>query len=54
MTMAAVANAAVGVVAVVAGRNEPPGIVGLIVLNGFFVLLFLGAARLFGIAAEDQ
>jgi CDP-diglyceride synthetase len=51
MTMAAIANAAVGLVAVVAGRNDPPGIVGLIVLNGFFVLLFLGAARLFGIAA---
>lgn len=53
MTMAAIANAAVGVVAVLAGRNEPPGIVGLIVLNGFFVLLFLGAARLFGIAAAS-
>jgi len=52
MMAAAIANAAVGVVAVVAGRNDPPGIVGLIVLNGFFVLLFLCAARLFGIAAE--
>lgn len=53
MTMAAIANAAVGLVAVVAGRNDPPGIVGLIVVNGFFVLLFLGAARLFGIAAAS-
>lgn len=53
MTIAAIANAAVGLVAVVAGRNDPPGIVGLIVLNGFFVLLFLGAARLFGIAAAS-
>lgn len=52
MTIAAIANAAVGLVAVVAGRNDPPGIAGLIVLNGFFVLLFLGAARLFGVAAE--
>jgi hypothetical protein len=51
MTMAAIANAAVGILAVMAGRNEPPGILGLIGLNGFFVLLFLGAARLFGIAA---
>lgn len=54
MTAAAIANAAVGIVAVVAGRNEPPGIVGLIGLNGFFVLLFLGAARLFSIAADKQ
>jgi len=54
MTMAAIANVAVGVVAVVAGRNDPPGIVGLVVLNGFFVLLFLGAAWLFGIAAEKS
>ncbi|WP_066585186.1 hypothetical protein [Sphingomonas pruni] len=53
MTVAAIANALVGVVAAVAGRNEPPGIVGLIVLNGFFVLLFLGAAWLFGIAAAS-
>jgi hypothetical protein len=54
MMAAAVAAAAVGLVAVVAGRNEPPGVVGLIVLNGFFVLLFLGAARLFGLAAQKQ
>jgi hypothetical protein len=53
MNAAAIANAAVGVVAVVAGRNDPPGIVGLVVLNGFFVLLFLGAARLFGVAAVN-
>jgi len=53
MNAAAAANAIVGVVAVVAGRNEPPGIVGLIVLNGFFVLLFLAAARLFGVAAAS-
>lgn len=53
MTAAAIANAVVGVVAAVAGRNEPPGIVGLVVLNGFFVLLFLGAAWLFGIAAAS-
>lgn len=53
MSAAAIANAAVGVIAVLAGRNEPPGIVGLVVLNGFFVLLFLGAARLFAIAAAN-
>ena len=53
MNAAAIANAAVGVVAVVAGRNDPPGIVGLLVLNGFFVLLYLGAAQLFAIAAAN-
>jgi len=54
MMAAAIANAAVGVVAVIGGRNEPPGIVGLVALNGFFVLLFLGAAWLFGIAAASE
>ena len=53
MLAAAVANVAVGVVAVVAGGSEPPGIIGLVLLNGFFVALFLGSARLFGIAAES-
>ena len=54
MFAAAVANIAVGVVAIVAGGSEPPGIVGLIVLNGFFVALFLGSAWLFGIAAQGE
>lgn len=54
MLVAAVATIAVGVVAVVAGGSEPPGIIGLVVLNGFFVALFLGSARLFGIAAESH
>lgn len=53
MMAAAGANAAVGVVAVIAARNEPPGIVGLVGLNGFFVLLFLGAAWLFRLAAPS-
>ena len=52
MALAAIANIAVGVVAVIAGRNDPPGVVGLIALNGFFVTLFLGSAWLFGIAAK--
>lgn len=53
MTVAAIADALAGVAAAVAGRNEPPGVVGLVALNGFFVLLFLGAAWLFGIAAAS-
>lgn len=54
MLAAAVANSALGVVAVAAGGSEPPGVIGLIVLNGFFVALFLGSAWLFGIAAEGD
>jgi len=54
MLAAAVATIAVGVVAVVTGGSEPPGIIGLIVLNGFFVALFLGSAWLFGVAAEGR
>jgi hypothetical protein len=54
MLAAAVATTAVGVVAVVAGGSEPPGIIGLVVLNGFFVALFLGSAWLFGIAPEGD
>ena len=47
----AVGTVAVGLVAVIAGRNDPPGIVGLAMLNGVFVLLFLGSAGLFNMAA---
>jgi hypothetical protein len=54
MLAAAVATIAVGMVAVVAGGSEPPGIVGLVVLNGFFVALFLGSSWLFGIAADGH
>jgi hypothetical protein len=54
MLAAAVATVAVGVVAVVAGGSEPPGIIGLVGLNGFFVLLFLGSAWLFGLAADGH
>jgi hypothetical protein len=54
MLAAAVATIAVGMVAMVAGGSEPPGIVGLVVLNGFFVALFLGSSWLFGIAADGH
>jgi len=48
---AAIAQAVAGAVAVVAGGTQPPGAIGQLVLNGFFVLLFAGAAWLFGRAA---
>jgi heme A synthase len=47
MTGAAIVQALVGGVAVVAAGHEPPGVVGQVVLNGIFVLLFAGAALLF-------
>ena len=47
MTAAAAAQALVTVLAAIAGRDEPPGMIGLIVLNGFFVGLFALAAWLF-------
>jgi hypothetical protein len=52
MTGAAIVQALVGGVAVVAAGREPPGAVGQVVLNGIFVLLFAGAALLFA-RAED-
>jgi len=52
MLAAAIATTAICAVAVIVGRSEPPGTFGLIVLNGFFIMLLLGAARLFGVAAR--
>jgi len=43
----AVAQALVGAVAVMSGANEPPGALGLAILNGGFVALWLAAAALF-------
>ena len=54
MTAAAVAQGLMAVVAIVAASNEPPGPAGLVMLNGFFVALFLGAAWLFRKAAREQ
>lgn len=54
MTAAATAQALVGVVAVIAGGDMPPGPLGLILLNGFFVLLLGGAALLFRAAARGN
>lgn len=53
VAVAAVAQALAGVVAIVAGRDEPPGAIGLVLLNGFFVALFAGSAWLFNKAADD-
>lgn len=52
MTVAAAAQAAMIVVALIYGRSEPPGPFGLVVLNGFFVALYLGSAWLFRRAAR--
>ena len=52
MIVAATVQATIGGVAVVAGGREPPGAAGQVVLNGIFVLLFAGAALLFGRAAR--
>ena len=49
----AVVQALVGVVAVIAGRDEPPGLIGLTVVNGGFAALWLLSAALFRKAARD-
>ena len=54
MIVAATVQATIGGVAVVAGGREPPGAAGQVVLNGIFVLLFVGAALLFGRAARAE
>jgi len=50
----AVVQALVGVVAVIAGSNEPPGLIGLIALNGGFAALWLLSAALFRYAARGR
>jgi hypothetical protein len=49
----AVVQALVGIVAVAAGRDEPPGLLGLIVVNGGFAALWLLSAALFRYAARN-
>jgi hypothetical protein len=51
MAIAAAMQALVAVVAVVAGRDAPPGPVGQVLLNGFFVGLWAASAALFARAA---
>ncbi|WP_375396478.1 hypothetical protein [uncultured Sphingomonas sp.] len=52
MIAAAAAQTAAGLVAVIAGGDQPPGPIGLALINGFFVALFGGSAWLFGRAAR--
>jgi hypothetical protein len=54
MLATALAQAAMTVVAIVAGGAEPPGVAGLLVLHGVFVTFFLGAAWLFAVAARSD
>lgn len=55
MTLAALAEAIVGVITLVGrlGADEPPGVVGIEVLIGFFALLWLISAWLFRKAARS-
>lgn len=52
MSVAAAAQAVVGIIAVIAEAHLPPGPLGLIVLNGGFVAMFAASAVLFGRAAR--
>jgi CHASE2 domain-containing sensor protein len=52
----ALAQALVAVTALIfgLGSGSPPGVLGILILNGFFVALFLGSACLFRNAAQRQ
>jgi len=52
----ALAQALVAVIALIfgLGSGSPPGVLGILILNGFFVALFLGSALLFRYAAREQ
>lgn len=52
--VAAFAQAAVAVVALAAGPNEPPGPIGVLGLNLAFALLLAVSGRLFRLAAGDD
>jgi hypothetical protein len=36
------------------GSGSPPGVLGILILNGFFVALFVGSASLFRYAAREH
>ncbi len=36
------------------GSGNPPGVLGILILNGFFVGLFVGSALLFRYAVREQ
>jgi hypothetical protein len=50
------AQALVAVIALIfgLGSGSPPGVLGILILNGFFVALFLGSALLFRYAGREQ
>ena len=52
----ALAQALVAVIALIfgLGSGSPPGVLGILILNGFFVSLFVGSAWLFRNAAREQ
>ena len=52
----ALAQALVAVIALILGlgSGSPPGVLGILILNGFFVSLFVGSALLFRYAAREQ
>jgi hypothetical protein len=52
----ALAQALVAVIALVLGlgSGSPPGVMGILILNGFFVSLFVGSALLFRRAGREQ
>lgn len=53
-TVAAVATALIGVAGSYVGRAEPPGSLGILAINAFFVAVFAGAAILFRRAASTN
>ena len=52
----ALAQALVAVIALIfrLGSGGPPGVLGVLILNGFFVSLFVGSALLFRYAGREQ
>ncbi len=52
----ALAQALVAVIALIfgLGSGSPPGVLGILILNGFFVTLFVGSALLFRYAARER
>jgi hypothetical protein len=52
----ALAQALVAVIALFfgLGSGSPPGVLGILILNGFFVALFVGSALLFRYAGREQ
>jgi len=52
----ALGQALVAVIALIfgLGSGSPPGVLGILILNGFFVALFVGSALLFRYAAREQ